>query len=81
MNDAAPFQLIKVQEMMITNNYESMSEEEILDDLLRRYEDDEDAVNLVIRTKKELPYLRNKKQGQTARQHIIALVEHLKTWY
>ena len=63
------------------DEYNDMSEEEILDSLLKKYIGDEDAVELIEREKKELHYLRNRKSEQTAKQHVLALAEHLKIWH
>lgn len=63
------------------DEYKDMIEEEILDCLLNKYIGDEEAIELIERERSELPYLRQRKSKQTAMQHVLALVGHLKTWH
>lgn len=58
-----------------------MTEEEILDLLLEKYADDEEAVDAIMRTKQELPYLRSRREGQTPMQHIMFLEGVLEMWH
>jgi len=66
---------------MMKLNYKAFSEDEILDMLLEKYKNDADAQDFINRTKEELPYLRQKKDEQYVRQHILQLVAHLETWH
>ena len=55
--------------------------EEMIDELLEKYKDDEEAVELILRAEKELHYIRNRHEGQTAEQYILGLAGHLEFWF
>jgi len=67
---------------MMKSNYDSMTEEEILEFLLKKYKDDEEAVDYITRAKNEdLPYLRSSPNKSAVRQHLFQLIAHLETWH
>lgn len=67
---------------MMKSNYDSMTEEEIIDALLKKYNDDEDAVEYITRTKNiDLPYLHSGSNKSAAQQHLFQLIAHLETWH
>lgn len=67
---------------MMKSNYDSMTEDEILEYLLKKYKDDDEAVDYITSVKDtDLPYLRSSPNKSTPRQHLLQLIAHLETWH
>ena len=57
------------------------SEDEIIEKLLEKYRDDNEATETILRTKNNLEYVRTRNSGQTPKQFIMNLIGHLEMWF
>lgn len=57
------------------------SEDEIIEILLEKYNDDSEATEAIIQAKKDLEYVRTRNSGQTPKQFVMSLIGHLETWF
>ena len=57
------------------------SEDEIIEKLLTKYRDNEEATEVILKAKKDLEYVRTKNSGQTPEQFIMSLIGHLEMWF
>ena len=57
------------------------SEDEIIGILLKKYRDDNEATETILRTKNDLEYVRTRNSGQTPKQFIMSLIGHLEMWF
>lgn len=57
------------------------SEDEIIEKLLEKYRDDNEATETILRTKNDLEYVRTRNSGQTPKQFIMSLIGHLEMWF
>ncbi len=58
-----------------------MGEEKIIENLLIKYKDNEDATETILRARKDLEYIRSRNEGQTPEQYIRALEGVLEMWF
>jgi len=56
-------------------------EDEIIEMLLEKYRDDNEATETILRTKNDLEYVRTRNSGQTPKQFIMSLIGHLEMWF
>ena len=57
------------------------SEDEIIEILLEKYHDDNEATGIILQTKNDLEYVRTRNSGQTPKQFITSLIGHLEMWF
>ena len=57
------------------------TEDEIIEKLLEKYRDDNEATETILRTKNDLEYVRTRNSGQTPKQFIMSLIGHLEMWF
>jgi len=70
--------------MTLTEIEEMISEkpeDEIIEMLLEKYRDDNEATETILRTKNDLEYVRTRNSGQTPKQFIMSLIGHLEMWF
>lgn len=65
----------------MTKPMNDMVEEEIIAYLIEKYKANEDATDTILRAKSDIEYLRTKKDGQTTRQYLCFLINHLEMWF
>lgn len=65
----------------MTKPMNDMVEEEIIAYLIEKYKANEDATDTIFRARSDIEYLRTKKDGQTTRQYLYFLINHLEMWF
>lgn len=57
------------------------SEDEIIEILLEKYKDDNEATETILCAKNDLEYVRTRNSGQTPKQFIMSIIGHLEMWF